>query len=103
MGSFLDSEKKRQALFKKTSPYFSEPARRDGQYRGREYPFFLPEPEANENLYTGTRESALQYFADEGIQWNQGLHGKPSQHLCSSQICCVNFLYPFTDNPNALR
>ncbi len=27
----------------------------------------------------------------------------PSKHLCDSQVCCVNFLYPFAHKPNTLK
>jgi hypothetical protein len=44
----------------------------------------------------------MDYFACYGIRWHDGVDGKPSNHLCSSQVCCVNFLFPFADKPDAL-
>ncbi len=102
MGRFLEAEKQRQIAFKALSPTLSEDARRDGVYRGRARPFCLPLEHAEENLYPGIRTSALAYTARHGIGWHHGRDGKPSNHMCSSQVCCVNFLFPLADQPHAL-
>lgn len=96
MGKFLNAERKRQAAFKAISEYFSEPARMDGEYHGHAYPFMLPTACAGENLYAPIRDAALVYFGEHGIHWHM------LDHLCSSQVCCVNFLFPFMDQPHAL-
>ena len=84
--------------------FFSAPACADGEYYGRSRPFCLPPEHAEENLFNGIRETALPYFADHRIKWHQGSENgaKPNNHLCSSQVCCVNFLFPFVDQPEAL-
>ncbi len=102
MGRFLDIEKTRQATFKTTSPYFSRSARAAGFYGRKAYPFCLPLEHAEENLFTGIRQRAQAYFSSHNIQWHHGQNGKPGNHLCSSQVCCLNFLFPFADQPRAL-
>ena len=102
MGQFLEAEKPRQAAFKKTSPYFTEAARADGIHNSTSYPFCLPLDCAEENLFDEIREPALAYFAQHEIKWHKGKGDKPYNHLCSSQVCCVNFLFPFADKPEAL-
>ena len=102
MGRFLEIEKQRQIAFKADSPTLSEAAQRDGVYRRRARPFCLPVEHAEENLYPDIRASALDYFKDKGILWHDGRNGKCSNHLCSSQVCCVNFLFPLADQPHAL-
>jgi len=102
VGKFLENEKERQAAFKLSSPYFSEPARADGLYNGTPRPFCLPLAHAEENLFPGIRKTAISYFASERINWHDGQNGKPSNHLCDSQVCCVNFLFPMRDKPCAL-
>jgi len=108
MGQFLDHERPRQAAFKATWPGFSAEARRDGVYSGRPRPFCLPEACAEENLVPEIRDSIMAYFAREEIKWHNGrkpapgVQGKPSNHLCGSQVCCANFLFPFASNPVAL-
>lgn len=100
MGKFLESEKQRQAQFKARSPYFSDAAREDGSYNGIPRPFCLPNQYAEENLFSEIRQPILDYFAAHEIKWHRG--HRPTNHLCSSQICCANFLFPFADKPEAL-
>ena len=102
MGKFLEDERTRQTQFKNSSPYFSDAVRSDGVYRGKPRSFCLPAEFAEQNLIPEIRESALAHFAEHGIQWHNEQNGKPSNHLCSSQVCCVNFLFPFADKPNEL-
>lgn len=102
MGKFLESEKRRLTSFKTTSPCFSAPARADGLYRGMPRLFCLPRQHAQENLYPGIRGTVTAYFEACGIKWHDGRDGDPSNHLCDSQVCCANFLYPFADKPAAL-
>jgi hypothetical protein len=104
MGYYLDRERLTQAMLKHHEGFFSAPACADGEYYGRNRPFCLPPEHAEENLFDGIRETALPYFADHRIKWHQGSENgtKPNNHLCSSQVCCVNFLFPFTDQPEAL-
>lgn len=102
MSKFLESEKRRQAEFKASSPYFSNAARADGVYKGKLRPFCLPIEYAEENLFPEVQEAVLAYFASQGIKWHDGQSGKPSNHLCDSQVCCVNVLFAFSDKPDAL-
>lgn len=102
MGSFLESEKKIQAEFKANSPYFSESARADGVYKHKPRAFCLPVDQAEQNLVPEIRQSAPAHFARHRIKWHDGQGGKPSNHLCDSQVCCVNFLFPLADKPSAL-
>jgi hypothetical protein len=102
MGKFLESEKTTQTQFKISSPYFSDTARSEGLYNGKLRSFCLPIESAEQNLVPEIRELALSHFAEHSIKWHNGQNGKPSNHLCSSQVCCVNFLFPFADRPNEL-
>ncbi len=102
MGKFLESEKPKQVHFKHTSATISEQARAEGLFKGKPRPFCLPPEFAEENLYPPIRQAALAFFASHNIGWHQGKTGKPSNHLCSSQVAGVNFLFPFTDKPAEL-
>jgi hypothetical protein len=102
MGKFLEAEKQRLISFKTTSLYLSREAQADGIYRGKPRPFCLPRSSAAENLFPDIRHSILAYFADQEIKWHDGQGGNPSNHLCDSQVCCANFLFPFADKPHAL-
>lgn len=103
MGKFLEMEKVSQTRFKKRSPYFSESTRLDGVYRKKPRPFCIPVEFAEQNLFPWVRRSAPAFFKKHGIKWHDGQNGKPSNHLCSSQVFCVNFLFPFADKPDALK
>lgn len=102
MGKFLDAEKNRYLAYKQKTEYLSNPAKEPGIYRGKLRPFCLPIEYAEENLYEGIRRPALDYFEECGIKWHDGGYRRPSNHLCSSQVCCVNFLFPFAGKPAAL-
>jgi len=102
MSKFLAEEKPRQADFKTKSPYFSNAARSEGVYKGHSYSFCLPRDYAQENIYPEIRQSIQAYFTRNEIKWHDGQDGKPSNHMCDSQVCCANFLFPFADKPNSL-
>lgn len=102
MSRWLEEEKIHQAEFKRSSAYFSEAARCDGLYKNRPWPFCLPRQHAEENLFSGIRPAAVAYFNQHLIKWHDGQSLRPSNHLCSSQVCCINFLFPFADKPAAL-
>jgi hypothetical protein len=102
MGYFLESEKQKQVQFKLNSSYFLLGAKGDGVYKGLARPFCLPLDRANENLYPGIRSSIKTYFEKHEIKWHDGQNHNPSNHLCDSQVCCANFLFPFADKPEAL-
>lgn len=86
MSTFLEAEKVRQSTFKQQSPTFGIAARSDGMYKGRLRPFCLPGDHAEENLFPEIRETAPAYFSKFEIKWHDGHSGKPSNHLCSSQV-----------------
>lgn len=102
MGSFLEAEKPHQARFKRESPHFSDAARPDGFYPAKPRSFCVPADHAEENLFEGIRTLAIEWFKSHGIHWHDGYGGKPSNHLCDSQVCGVNFLFPFADRPGPL-
>ncbi len=101
--NFLSVEKKRQLAWKLTTKSLPREARVPGLYRSRMYPFCLPLELADYNLFHEIRDEALATFARLGIVWHgAALPGLPSNHLCSSQIFCVNALFPFVHRPEAL-
>jgi hypothetical protein len=102
MGKFLEAEKRRQATLKAGFAYFTGAAHGPGCFRGKPRDFCLPEGCADENLYSEIRQHCKQYFSEKGIRWHMGENGSPSVHLCDSQVCCVNFLFPFVDKPAEL-
>ena len=98
--TFRDREKKRLEPLK--SQLFSEDACASGMYRGKRRSFCLHEAHAPENIHFGVRDAALEYFDERGIGWHDGKGKGPSNHLCCSQSCCVNFWFPFARAPQEL-
>lgn len=102
MGAFLEAEKQRLSTWKAATPCLSKNARADGVYKRRPRSFCLPVEHAEENLFAEVRNPAISYFFAKSIKWHDGQGDKPSNHLCDSQVCCVNFLFPFADKPEEL-
>ena len=96
---FLDREKERQAKIRRK--LFSPVAQIQGQIRGSTREFALNESQAHENLQKDLRDAALVYFKERDIPWHMATHDSetgealPTNHLCSSQVNCVNSLWPF--------
>lgn len=101
MGKFLEAEKAKQIAFKNRHIFFSTTD--SGMYRNKPREFCVPQAVAEENLYAGIRNAAIHYFRSKRIKWHQGHNDKPSNHQCDSQVCCVNFLFPFANKPHALK
>ena len=102
MAKLLATEKERYIQFKATSPYFSDPARVAGIYKKKPRPFCIPRDHAEENLFPEIRQTITPYFAEHEIKWHDGQDRRPSNHLCDSQVCGANFLFPFADKPDDL-
>jgi hypothetical protein len=101
--TFRDKEKARYEQIKEK--LFSEEARKNGFYKSIRRPFCLADEYSYENLYQSIRDSAITYSLIRGIPWHDGLKGRhlPSNHLCCSQSCCVNFLFPLMKRPDLLK
>ncbi len=100
MPSFRDMEKQRYAKIK--ADLVSLDAVQPGMYKGKPRAFCLPAAHAEENLHPLIHTDAIPYFADRHIRWHDGIGEAPSNHLCSSQVACVNTLWPLTTNPDLL-
>lgn len=103
MGKFLESEKVRLSKFKQESGYFSNESLADGFYRTKHRSYCVPRERSSENLFSGIRNSAINYFTEYEIIWHDVINKKPSNHLCDSMVSCVNFLFSFADKPMALK
>ena len=115
MSRFLSAQKKVQSAWRKAAKESLSEAAKTGEGRYSKsgagpYDFCLPLQNAAENLFSGSRSTALAYFASppgplsggKAIHWHDGKAGNPSTHLCDSQVCCVNFLFPLRDNVEAV-
>jgi hypothetical protein len=81
-------EKQRQYQVSIRDALFHDPG--FGYYRNNIRPEVLQNPELN--LWEGIQEDALAYFRKNKISWHKG-GSKPTGHLLSSQVSCVNHLF----------
>jgi len=91
-------EDQRERVINYRDKIFRDPG--NGIYRGIERPFVLRN--ARLNLWAGIREDAIDYFNRNRIVWRPGAN-EPTGHLLSSQIACVNHLYPLRQRPDLAR
>lgn len=63
-----------------------------GIFKGKPYPFVLQNPLLN--LWDGIREDVFRYFEENQITWWGGERSGVTGHLLSSQVACLNHLYP---------
>ena len=88
--------KERQKEIQKS--YFGE-SKLGGKYRNKHYDHFLIEEENNficHEVYI----DAKKYFEENGIQWWNGK--KPTSNTLSSQIACINHLFPIRKDKKAV-
>jgi len=100
---FRNREKARYERIK--GKLFSEEARQHGMFKKIPRPFCLADEYSYENLFSDIRDSAITYFLIRGIPWHDGLKRSnlPSNHLCCSQSCCINFLFPLVKRPDIIK
>jgi hypothetical protein len=89
--SYRDDQKEWAQGLLETLPEFIK-AEGNGIHHGREYPFVLKKPLFN--LWGGIRDDAIAYFKENEIPWWEESEDGPTGHLVSSQVACVNHLFP---------
>ena len=60
-------------------------------------PYIIEDGQEVTNLYPSIREAAIEYFRKNGIGWwkSHDALNIPTGHMLSSQISCLNHLFPF--------
>jgi len=97
MKNYKDKECERQQALIETSGLF-DGISGGGRFMGKERPFVLKD--GSRNLYAPIRDQAIKYFRDNNIGWWGG--SKPSGHVLSSQIACVNHLFAVRNDAEAV-
>jgi len=89
---------KQQNLISKKNLF--DGAEANGKYRGKKREFILKNGKFN--IYKSIRDNddVIKYYKNNGIQWWGGK--KPSGHVLSSQIACINHLFPIRTNHDLL-
>ncbi|MGY1621066.1 PGN_0703 family putative restriction endonuclease [Geodermatophilus sp. SYSU D00965] len=107
--SYRDRCRVQAAAWKATTPSLPEEARRPARWLsgagvevGPPVPFCLPATSAELNLLPHVRDGALALFRELDIPWHMGARGGPGNHLLSSQVQCVNALFPMVTDADRL-
>lgn len=105
---FRAAERARAAAWKLRTPVLSVTARRPapwidqaGHSRGL-HDHCLPAEHAADNLLPEA-QGAIELFSSLGIPWHCGVADGPGNNLLSSQVQCVNALFPMIDDPERIR
>ncbi len=97
MKHYKDKEcERQQMLIEKSDIFNGTPG--GGRFMGKKRPFVLTNGESN--LYSPIRSDAVAYFKENGIGWWGGL--RPSGHVLSSQIACLNHLFALRNDAEAV-
>ncbi len=97
MKNYKDKECNRQQELINTTTIFDN-IEGGGRFMGKQRPFVLKD--GNYNLYEPIRKDALKYFKDNKIGWWGGF--RPSGHVLSSQIACLNHLFALRHDADAV-
>ncbi len=106
-------ERDRQARFRISSPTITAEGRTPADATGKRHPYLLGLGAELDNLFPGIRQSAPAFFRERGIGWWRSAVSKdrsvkdggdlvPTRNMASSQVACVNLLFPINDRPKAL-
>lgn len=95
---YLEAERIRhlQMIRDKNPVYYG--AEGGGYFLGDKRDFVLTE--GYKNLYEPIREDAISYFRENNISWWGG--AKPTGHVLSSQIACINHLFPIRNDKSSV-
>lgn len=110
MSTFKVAETERQARFRTESSSISLVARNPEDPSGRKHGHLLALGHEAENLIPAARGpgGAEDFFFIRDIKWwkadraGDTPNQTPTRNLASSQVLCVNFLYPLIQHPAAL-
>jgi len=91
MSKYKENERKKAIDLIKNSELF-EGRKAGGEYRKIKRDFVLSDE--NYNLYHSIREDVKTYFKENRISWWDNGQKRPTAHVLSSQIACVNHLFP---------
>lgn len=85
-----------ERLIKDGDVFYSDPG--EGYFRGSPRSFCLKA--RTKNIYAPIRYETIKYFADNNISWWGGHF--PTNHTLSSQIACINHLFPIRQDREAV-
>lgn len=97
MKHYKEKECERQQMLIETSDIFDRTSG-GGCFMGKSRMFVLKDGQFN--LYSPIRVASQKYFKENGISWWGG--SKPTGHVLSSQIACLNHLFALRNDEEAV-
>ncbi len=101
--TFYEEMKAKMVMYKIKTLGITEKGKRTIREQGtrntitKEYEHILPTRRWTQNLWSGIRTAAVDYFSHEKIKWHD-----QRDNLLSSQILCVNIFFPLRNHPSLL-
>ena len=103
--TYKEQQKDRQLRLLYQSNIF-EGAHGCGLFKNNMYPYVLLPKESEKNLFAGIRgkkDGCAKYFENKHISWWGEGKSKPTGHLLSSQIHCLNHLFALRKDDVAIK
>ncbi|MDR0941329.1 MAG: hypothetical protein LBM68_03790 [Bacteroidales bacterium] len=95
MSKYQENQRERAINLIENSKLFDD-CKAGGKFMGKERDFVLSN--SNFNLFESIRKDVVTYFEKNKISWWGGT--KPTSHTLSSQIACLNYLFPIRNDKN---
>ncbi len=99
MANYKETQCNKQINLIKDSDLF-EKAESGGEFRGVSRNFVLQD--GSYNLYKDIRKDAIDYYKNNNIKW-WCLNKDACGHILSSQVACLNHLFPLRKDPEILK
>lgn len=99
MANYKETQCNKQINLIKDSDLF-EKAESGGEFRGESRNFVLQD--GSYNLYKDIRKDAIDYYKNNDIKW-WCLNKDACGHILSSQVACLNHLFPLRKDPEILK
>ena len=96
MEIYRNKEKKKIKILMEDGWFNNDPG--DGLFGGYRYYFVLNN--SDNNIYQPILKTVKEYFKNNNISWWKGT--EPTGHTLSSQISCINHLFPLRNDKNAV-
>ncbi|MBR4487567.1 MAG: hypothetical protein IKO89_03285 [Bacteroidales bacterium] len=104
--TYKECQKRRQLKLLKNADGIFEDAKGCGEFDNNMYPYVLLPKDSEKNLFAGIRckdYDCTKYFENEHISWWGERKSKPTGHLLSSQIHCLNHLFALRKDDVAIK
>lgn len=103
--TYKEQQKDRQLRLLNQSNWIFEGARGCGFFKNNMYPYVLLPKDSDKNLFAGIRgeDECTKYFENKHISWWGERRSKPTGHLLSSQIHCLNHLFSLRKDDAAVK